>query len=377
MGTRGSIRSAFTRASSPELAARELVDQLAGEDALSVVLFFAPVTVDGCAIARALRTVWPETRVAGCTTAGVFSESQTAVSAISAIAFPTEKVRACAGAVAGFDAGVESSVASAMLEVSAALELDPRTADPTRFVGLVLIDGLHGDEERVSEALGRSAPYLSFVGGSAADDLAFRETRVYLDGEGVTHGAVVVLLDMAAPFAITKTCSFESTGRKLTATRTDPERRTVFEFDGRPAVEAYAEAVGVPVDELPSHFASHPLGLMFDSEPWIRSPQQVLEGGALKFYCEVLDGTELDLMRPTDLVSNLHDAFARARERVGGVIGGAVLFDCILRRLELDAKNLHADFIESMAGFPAAGFHTYGETWLGHINQTLTGLVVG
>jgi hypothetical protein len=45
-----------------------------------------------------------------------------------------------------------------------------------------------------------------------------------------------------------------------------------------------------------------------------------------------------------------------------------------LRRLELDAKQRHEPFIASFAGLEMAGFHTYGESWLGHINQTLTGL---
>jgi hypothetical protein len=41
---------------------------------------------------------------------------------------------------------------------------------------IVLIDGLHGDEEVVNERLGNAAPLLNVVGGSAADDLAFQRT---------------------------------------------------------------------------------------------------------------------------------------------------------------------------------------------------------
>jgi len=51
--------------------------------------------------------------------------------------------------------------------------------------------------------------------------------------------------------------------------------------------------------------------------------------------------------------------------------------NCILRRLELDASGRGQGFVDAFAGVPTAGFHTYGETWLGHVNQTLTGVIFG
>jgi hypothetical protein len=54
-----------------------------------------------------------------------------------------------------------------------------------------------------------------------------------------------------------------------------------------------------------------------------------------------------------------------------------VWFNCILRRLELDANGQSAPFLTALGSIPAARFHTYGETWIGHINQTLTGVVFG
>ena len=54
------------------------------------------------------------------------------------------------------------------------------------------------------------------------------------------------------------------------------------------------------------------------------------------------------------------------------------MFNCILRRLEMDATGTaRAAFLEAFGGCRLAGFHTYGETWMAHVNQTLTGVVFG
>jgi hypothetical protein len=120
-----------------------------------------------------------------------------------------------------------------------------------------------------------------------------------------------------------------------------------------------------------------PLGIMIDNAPWIRSPMRVQPDGGLKFYCQLAEGSEVQVMRSTDLVADTRREIVRVRERLGGKLSGGFAFNCILRRLELDAKNLHKAFLEPFDGLQMAGFHTYGESYLAHINQTLTGLWFG
>ena len=103
----------------------------------------------------------------------------------------------------------------------------------------------------------------------------------------------------------------------------------------------------------------------------------MLDGRGVKFYCQILPGMEVDLMRGTDLIGETRAALHRAVTELGGAASGAVIFNCILRRLEIDANNNHDEFVAALDGIPAAGFHTYGESWLGHINQTLTAVLFG
>jgi hypothetical protein len=116
---------------------------------------------------------------------------------------------------------------------------------------------------------------------------------------------------------------------------------------------------------------------MIDGQPWIRSPRAVTPEGGVAFYAEILEGMDVHVMNPADLVGETAAAVAAARTDLGGAVSGAVWFNCILRRLELDADGLAEPFLSALGGIPAAGFHTYGETWLGHMNQTLTGIVFG
>jgi hypothetical protein len=193
----------------------------------------------------------------------------------------------------------------------------------------------------------------------------------------VSHnGAALVVCQTTGPFTILKTCTFSSTGKTLRVTKADVANRTVLEFDGRPATEAYAEAIGCDPSELDStKFMEHPVGLMVDGAPFIRSPQQLEGDGSIRFYCQILEGMEVEVMQSGDIVAETSAAFAAAVDGLGGEVSGGVLFNCILRRLELDAKGLTQEFVDAFQSVPVAGFHTYGESWLGHMNQTLTGVL--
>ena len=245
--------------------------------------------------------------------------------------------------------------------------------DPARHVGLVLIDGLSGAEERLIDAIGTRTD-LTFVGGSAGDDLAFRATHVMAGGQAHPDAALLVLLRLERPFSIIKTQSFGLEGRRLVATRVDGASRTVLEFDGRPATEAYAAALGVPEAELAGQFMTHPLGLMVDDQPFVRSPQQVV-GRGVRFFCAIEEGMELEVLRSADIVAETRAALERQTASAGG-LRGLINFNCILRTLELDKKDQARAYGELFAGVPTIGFSTYGEAYLGHINQTATMLAL-
>lgn len=368
------IKSAHSQHKDSKGAAAELVSALRDESPVTIA-FFAAHTYDLTVLGQALEHAFPKAAVVGCTTAGELTQKVSTTGSVSLIAFGPSKVRRAAAALASFGKGVAEGVRDATQTLSTRLDVELRGADPKRFVGVVLVEGLRMKEEAANEALGNVAPLLSFVGGSAGDNAEFKQTRVFAQGRESDDGAALLLLDCAVPFVIAKTCSFEPMGKALTVTKIDPENRVVRELDGKPVLEAYAQALDLKPSDLGSQvFMTHPLGVMVDGQPWIRSPQRVLDDGGLKLYCQLLEGSEVHVMRSTDLVDDTRQEVARVKQALGGSCAGGITFNCILRRLELDAKQLHEPFLQTFDGMEMGGFHTYGESLLGHINQTLTGL---
>jgi hypothetical protein len=241
-----------------------------------------------------------------------------------------------------------------------------------QYVGIVLADGLSGAEEALMEKLGDRSD-IFFVGGSAGDDLNFKRTHVMAEGRAFTNAAVLLLLELKHGFDIVKTQSFGTTGKRLLATKVDPAHRLVLEFDHQPAIEAYAHALGVSPQEAPGLFMRHPLGLMADGDPYVRSPQQVHEGGMV-FYCQIKEGMELEVLEATDIVAHT-DRAIQARKASSDPIAGIIDFQCILRTLQLREEKRCDQYGAIFAGIPTAGFSTYGEAYLGHMNQTSTILV--
>ena len=327
------IRSARSTHRDTQAAADELVAALAGH-APRAIAFFAAPHHDGRVLSHALMRAFPDAAVIGCSTAGELTQHASSTGSVTLVALGDGVVRRAACALARFGDGVDAGIRAATETLSRALDVDLRRADPERYVGVVLVEGLKMKEEAANAALGDVAPLLSFVGGSAGDDGLFVETRVYCNGEVSDDGAALLLLDARVPFTISKTCSFEPKSRALVATRVDVPNRVVHELDGRPVLEVYAELVGRRPGELDADvFMTHPLGLMIDGQPWIRSPQRVLPDGGLKLYCQLLEGAEVHVMQSQDLIAETRAEIAKVRATLGGSLQGGLAFNCILRRL--------------------------------------------
>jgi hypothetical protein len=92
------------------------------------------------------------------------------------------------------------------------------------------------------------------------------------------------------------------------------------------------------------------------------------------FFCQIKEGAELQILDATDIVADTRAAVEAQKNAAGG-IAGLIDFHCILRTLQLRSENRCDQYGAIFSGIPAVGFSTYGEEYLGHINQTSTMLL--
>jgi diguanylate cyclase (GGDEF)-like protein len=371
---RNDIKTVFSNKSQEKEIIADIKGQLNGFN-VKLLIFFASSCFDQDKLSYMVQEVFQDCTVFGCSTAGEIIGGKLLKNSVVAMAFNANIIS---------DAKVEVlEQISENLNLEAAFtafekyfDESPYTMEATRYVGIVLIDGLSMKEEKLMDQIGNRTN-VYFIGGSAGDDLEFTKTYVCANGKAYTDAAVLVLLkiNIFAKYSIIKTQSFKALDQVLIANKVDEETREVIEFNNRPAISAYADAVGAAsVEDALSYFPTNPVGLVIgENDIFVRSPQQK-KGTNIQFYCNLLEGMEVRLLESTNIIEDTKKAIENKINEFGR-IEGIINFQCILRTLELEEKDLIDQYSEIFNNIQTIGFSTYGEEYIGHINQTATMLV--
>ncbi len=343
---------------------------------LDLLLVFSSTRQDAEEVAAGIRERFPGVPVAGCSTAGehldgVHSRDSLVLAGLEASGYAWG---AATLSLDGFDqARAEDGVAALLAETSTDLE----HVEPETCVCLMFIDGLRAVEESVTALIAEALGGVRLAGGSAGDDLKFAQTHVF-GPDGAQTNAVTVLFARSldgTPVRILKHQHFAQSPRPLAVTAV--EGRRILEFDGYPAVEAYANALGLPPEKVDAGVAfAHPLTFLCAGELYVRSIQSVNDDGSISFYCAVEEGMVLDVAAANDMTEALEADLTSWSTQPEFVVG----FNCILRALEATDRGLHDQQGQLMrqACGGSIGFDTYGEQLYGlHINQTLVAVGFG
>ncbi|MCK8824032.1 FIST N-terminal domain-containing protein [Fuchsiella alkaliacetigena] len=359
-------------------AVREVAAQIRQADPNAVVIFFCSSRYDHNLIAEAMREEFSEQTVIGCTSAGeLVGEAGYKEGGLVGASLLSPHLIAHPHLMDNLSDYVADRARNLADQLCEQLLLAD-AYDPKRQFGLLLIDGISLREEVVAASLYNCLEGVPIFGGSAADELNFEETLVYYDGEFHSDSAVFTLFECDLPFQVFRFQHFEPTDKRLVITEADPATRIVFEINGLPAAEAFAEAIEVPIEEFDADvFAANPLMLRVGGEWYVRAVQSANPDGSLSFWCAIDKGLVLTVGQGQDLVKNIANSMDTLRSTFSDlrfVLG----CDCLFRRLELLQKNRLNDASTLFKGMPYLGFSTYGEQYNGlHINQTLTGVVIG
>ncbi len=371
------IGVAASALSSTREAVGELKAGLGGADFQHIIVFFA-ADHDAATLNRALEEAFPGVPVSGCTTAGEIGPAGMMQGGMLAIAFPWRGFKVHSELIPDIGRlGVERATQAAR-RLKSQLSVEPDRILKDNAFALLLIDGLSNSEETIVAAINWALDDIQLVGGSAADNLAFRRTQLLHGGRVAERAAILMMVESEYPFCVFKTQNFEPTPIKLVVTAADAENRIVYELNAEPAAREYAAAIGLLPDDLgPFSFASYPLVVKIGGDYYCRSIRNMNPDGSLSFFCAIDEGLVFTVARPQDMLHSTASILEELDAKLGG-IDLVVGFDCILRRLDAETRQIRQQISELYQEYSVTGFQTYGEQFNAmHLNQTLTGIAFG
>lgn len=335
------------------------------------VLVFVPNGLERDAVKRALEAHLGDVPVFGCTSAGQITQDGYTSDALLLMAFPKSRFRCASVLIEGLRPFSFSAIAKAVEETQAGF----RQRAGWNRLALLFTDGLSKQEDLLVSTLETVLPDIPVFGGSAGDGLDFSETFVLQDGRFHTDAAVLLLIETSLDVQGFSFDHFRPTGQQLIITRADPEDRLVFEINGAPAAQEYARLVGCAREALsPEVFAENPILVHHEGSYFVRAVADATEDDALSFMAAIDDGVIMTLGCGEEMFESLRTGLARksaAGERPDFILG----FDCVLRRLEVEHKQLCRPVSQIFQEARVLGFNTYGEQHRGvHMNQTFVGV---
>lgn len=366
------IFTAQSLKTNPKEAVLELKEKLNYSN-IKAITFFASSIYDPENLITAMNENFPNIYVWGCTTMGEMITGSIISNSIVAMAFTDEiiediKIEVLENTKQNID--IKTTIRSFEDYYSTKLS----KLDKTKYFGLTYFDGISKKEEIIISELGEYTN-MFFVGGSAGDDLKFDKTYTFANGRCYLDAAIIVLIKSKVKFGFEKTQSVSYTGHTVVATKVDEENRLIYELDGRPTGEVYSELLNVPIEEIPSTFTDVSFALMIDGQPYLRALQHMGDKLEFRLACAVKERQELAIVKTGDIIKETQKTINEMKKKHNS-ISGILLFDCGYRYFELVKKEILQEYINLFSDFPTVGFCTYGETYFGHLNQTLIMLVL-
>jgi hypothetical protein len=358
-------------------AAKELYQSLMMARPACVV-FFCCVDYDREELGDTLAELFGDTPVLGCTTAGEISPMGLSPGSITGFCLSADHFVVETTLLENLSTFSERGAYDTVKDMMARLER--RAIEPLAYnsFALSLLDGMSIREELVLSALNEALSGIPLVGGSAGDNLHFRDTHVYYDKQFFSNAAAIILVNTTCPFTVLSGHHLVAAGDKLVVTKADAAKRIVHELNAEPAALEYCRVMGISLDELSSTtYALHPLAVQVGDNYFARSIQQVNDDLSLTFFCAIDTGIVLTKMRDGGLVAEFEQRMDEVVAEIGEpqlVIG----YDCIHRRIEAEGKGIYPELSMLYQRYKVVGFNTYGEHCDAmHVNHTFTGVVIG
>ncbi|MFA6937951.1 MAG: FIST N-terminal domain-containing protein [Treponema sp.] len=370
-----------SRAGSDE-AVKELVSQLKKPlSEYKAVLFFASSSYEFAEMSVQIKQNFPNAEVIGTSTSGEISNYGFAKNSVVLTALTCTKTQFAGFILHDVDKypiTQKNSILDAARKCGIMLE---STESHKNSFAITFVNGLCNAEEALLSLLYAFIKDDKFIvaGGSAGDDLKFKQTFVSYNGETVSNGAVVLFVKTYGSFDIRKENIFTPSGKLINITQADTYSRKIISLDGVNPKKRYAEALGLTESAISDAVLSHPFGRVFGGKMFISSIAGFNNDGTINMYSRVLPNSTVELLNPLvpeEIAKKTSESILQEIPKPDCVI----VINCILRTIMFEQQNktnlLLSNFKRTFPVF--CGFSSYGEQ-IGKINsnQTLVTIAIG
>ncbi|HQI80314.1 MAG TPA: FIST N-terminal domain-containing protein [Deltaproteobacteria bacterium] len=330
-------------------------------DAGLVLVFGATARIKEPGLMQRIRSIYPNARILGCSTAGEIMGTRVYddTLVITAVSFEATTLKGSLVRVSGID---ESYDAGRMT----ALALN---GEVLRHV-FVLSEGLNiNGTELVAGIKDHLTPGATITGGLSGDGDRFGETYAFLDDEPATNTvAAIGLFGALLKVGYGSFGGWDPFGPERLITRS--KGNMLFELDGKSALALYKQYLGEHAAGLPATGLLFPLSLRVrdGSIPVVRTLLAVNEADqSMTFAGNMPEGAYARLMKANfeRLIDGAVDAARTSSETLGTFNPElAILISCVGRKLIL--KQRVEEEVEGVSGILGAqavytGFYSYGE----------------
>jgi len=326
-----------------------------------VIYFGARTALADCAIHSALRSMYPDAHLLGCTTAGEISGTTVCDDSVvsTAIHFDHTTVRAAYRPLA--DASKSKAVGEQLARDLASDDL---------LHVFVLAEGLKVNGSELVKGFWQGLPNgVAVTGGLAGDAARFEKTMVCLDGQ-VNDSAVAAVGFYGTRLRIGygSLGGWDPFGPDRLITRA--EGNVLYELDGSSALELYKTYLGEHTANLPASGLLFPLSLRGENgeQRVVRTILGIDEQAqSLTFAGDIPQGGYAQLMRANfdRLIDGAQDAATACHAVVGNDAPDlAILISCVGRKLVLNQRTEEeVESVRNVLGESTvlSGFYSYGE----------------
>ncbi|MGD9475703.1 MAG: FIST signal transduction protein [Eubacteriaceae bacterium] len=215
---------------------------------------------------------------------------------------------------------------------------------------------------------------IAVFGGSSGDQGNAEKTMIAYNGQTYQNACSFVMIEnLNGKIHFYRENIYKPTKHCLKSTKVDVKNRVVWEYNQKPAAKAYADAMGVNVNQLPEYLNNYPLGRIIGNEMFIVANNQVVKSNGMEYHARIYNNSQIVILEPDDYRMVINNTLEQVKKDCVKP-SFTLMVNCLARSILFESDGFLNDFAKiagrSLGNY--VGFSGYGEQLREqHFNQTM------